>query len=1166
MRLKRVRIFGFKTFADRTEFDLQGGIVAVVGPNGCGKSNLVDAMLWGLGESNVRQLRAQTSQDVIFGGSTRRKPVGYAEVQLLFDNEDGALPIDTGEVVISRKLNRAGESEYAINRTPCRQRDVFELLADSGLGRAGYSIVGQKEIDQALAASAEDRRSWVDEAAGVQRYRARKIEALRRLTQATVHLERVTDILNEIENQREPLREEAEVAIRYKSVLTSLREVESGLLIVEIAKAVQEINSSAQRITDSQTLIDKETELANAADAEAELLTSHVRKLESEADHLRQAQQEAAMAMERAHSAIRLAEQKHQTLVEFEQNLGEESTGFRNRLEEAVAEYKALQEEIVLERERRDAIAEESTGATAETAAITAELTKIESDLALARESHARRLRHEAERAHADERIKAIRRELKGVDAALPDLEKGVADAEAAFAAAHLAGKTLDDSGSELSRRLQELSANERSDDVQKRAWLAEVSTLEGRRQGLEMSIDAHEGLTQGARAVMEAAKQGMLPDIYRPVGEAIETETDYALAVETALGNSANDLIVPHQEDAKRAIDLLKSGRLGRATFQPIPLMRPPEITNDLKRLLGERGVIGRASELVSCQAAHRPVIDSLLGRVVVVETLDDALRMARTTGWSRMVTLEGEVLHSSGAVTGGQSAKQGYGLVQRKADLADLERREGELTGKLAEIAARAKKRETQRAEIEAQLAVLLAKRKEQESEIAETREWLHSLRDELVSTQRARTKLDAELAQLSQLTIADAAPVDIAAVEAERDRVLKLLAAKSADTENAEARLIEAEQRMEQAELRKQLGEKRLLAMQEQDRLRSRKLDNLGPEKYKAEQEIAQGRKEREAAEARRTHAERELADLQSRRTFAQEKQQAALEQGRKSRQNIAGLQDSTHQQELARARADARRTTAVQRLIEEYGLSEEEALTQASAINVPADAASLVSRLRRELKAMGDVNLGAVEAYERLTERSTELTSQKADVEEGITDIRGAVRELDKLTRDRFINTFNQLEIAFTEIFAKLFGGVEGKISLSDPDNILESGIEIDVTLPGKKKQRLELLSGGERSLCATAFLFALLQVKPSPLVVLDEVDAPLDGRNVERFVQLLKEFSDRMQFIIITHNPTTIESCPIWLGVTMQEPGVSMLIPSRVAATSKIAANSGVESV
>lgn len=1152
MRLKRVKIFGFKTFADKTEFDIDGDLIAVVGSNGCGKSNLVDAILWGLGEGSVKHLRAGSSQDVIFSGTSRRKALGFAEVTLLFDNEDGSLPLESSEVSITRRLTRSGESEYMINRQHCRQRDILDLLADSGLGRAGYAIVGQSDIDQALAASAEDRRAWVDEAAGVQRYRARKLESLKRLHSAHQHLERVGDIIREIETQREPLREEAEAAKRYRSIQTSLREVETGLLIVEVAGGIRQIQALEDRIAEAtsmaSSLLKEADDLESAGNQETLKAAEIEKKLEVERGRL----QVATTSFERAVAAIRLLEQRIQSLDDLERNMGEESEQSRIRIEEAELEVASARNEAAYEDSALETLRAECAGAGEAAVSLRSELRKAETELAAAREQHNRHMRSLAEAEQRSNRLAVLARERRGAEKTLPDLEQGVAEAAASLQSAEndliLAEANLSDHRAQL----LQLEERESSETSVLRDLLAEIAVLDGRRRGIESTIEAYEGLAQGARAVLEAKSKGLLRGEYIPVGKAISASKELAVAIETALGAAANDLIVPSEREAKDAIALLKENRMGRATFQPLTLMRTSNIRDrSLEGLLQHPGVVGIASQLVKCEDRYRPVVDSLLGRVLVVRTIDDSFALANTTGWNRIVTVDGEVLHQSGAVTGGVAAKQHYGLVQRKADLEEIEKKLQALR-ELASASENEKKANTERRQALTEMVVVLQSSiREKELALREARKWHDSIQSELTATLRSIEKLRQEESSLQSAPQVDARPLDLTQFEARRDTLIKQLAGRTADAEVAEARLREAESRLAQARLRVETASRRLSAARDLERQRAAKIENLTPERERIAHEIEKTTRDRAAAEEQTLQAQRQIEHLSEARKAATEHAQQLIQKARTARSDAQACTDSCHQAELQRARADAKRATALQRLMEEYGLLEEDALEQEPITEVPADAAALAQKLRKELRALGDVNLGAIEAYERLSERYVELTAQRADILEGIGQVEESVKELDKLTRDRFLGTFEALQNAFEEIFGKLFGGGEGKLILTRPDDILETGVEIDVTLPGKKKQRLELLSGGERSLCAAAFLFALLKVKPSPLVVLDEVDAPLDGRNVERYLDLVKEFSAKMQFILITHNPTTIEAAPTWLGVTMQEPGVSTLVPVRM---------------
>ncbi len=1154
MRLKRVRIFGFKTFAERTEFNLDGGVIAVVGPNGCGKSNLVDAILWGLGEGNARHLRAQNNQDVIFSGTPRRKGVGFAEVSLLFDNEDGSLPIDTPEVSITRRLTRAGESEYSINRQTCRLRDIYDLLADSGLGRAGYAIVGQKEIDAALSASAEDRRGWIDEAAGVQRYRVRKNESQRRLSQALEHLSRVTDILTELDGQRLPMQEEAELAIRYKTLLGSLREVEIGLLIDEVVKAVREVTGLEKTLDESAKLMRKELERADVLDVEARRTGNQISEIEQEMDSVRAIQQAALTALERASANLKLLDQRLANLEEQEQSLaqdGEESVG---RLSDTEAEVAALVVEEVSERKALDDLRSELSGVGEEAQGLKRTLDQIESELNQARQRHAKWLKSEAEQAHRVERKKQIVREIQGIEQSLPPLEVGVQEAQENFNVQATTTQDYSQQIKESENKVLEIRKLEETDAQSVRRSIAEKAALEGRRRGIESTIESHEGLNQGARAVLEAAERGILKAEYSPVGSSIEVDKELALAIETALGGSSNDLIVDEQQDAKSAIEWLKQHRAGRATFQPIPLMRPVEASHEMRRLLGMSGIIGRASELVTCKAKHRPVIDSLLGRVVIVEDIDIALQYAKSQGWGRMVTLDGEVVHSSGAVTGGQQSKQGYGLVQRKADLVEITSEINKLDRTIREYDKRSAERTRVVQEHDLKLASNRKRFAEEQSELNEARAYLQSLSDELKSTTRSKERLSHELDQLEKASSEGEPDVDLVSIERRRDEAIKVLASKSADAEQATARLHESELRLSQAQTRLFTGRNRLQRFKETEEQRVHRLQNLEPERLKIKLEVVQVIERKAEAEKSKTEAERRLEALQITKRAKLELCLQQSEEAKSARANASAIGETSHQAELNRARAESRRANSLQRLFEEYGLTEEDAFEQEGQHEVPKDASTVVNRLRRELRAMGDVNVGAIEAYQCLTVRVEELSEQKDDIMSGIGQVEATILELDKLTRDRFLNTFVAVQSAFTDMFFRLFGGGEGKLALSHPDQVLESGIDLEITLPGKKRQPLALLSGGERAICASAFLFALLKVKPSPLVVLDEVDAPMDGSNVERFARMLHEFTDHSQFIVITHNPTTIQSAPVWLGVSMQEPGISMLLPTRIAGT------------
>lgn len=1155
MKLKRVRIFGFKTFADKTEFDLEGSIIAVVGPNGCGKSNIVDSILWGLGETNARSLRAQTSQEVIFSGSQTRKPLNYAEVSLLFDNEDGSLPIDTPDVSVSRRLTRSGESTYAINKRNCRLKDIGDLLADSGLGRAGYAIVTQSEIDQALAASAQQRRAWIDEAAGVMRYRIRRQEAIRRLENGRDTLSRVQDVIREIESQMAPLEGEAAVARRFKTLAAELRKVEVGLLAAELTDSVRDLEALAARSEETMRQIQAEALRLKALEDERGRLQEDMERLDGRIDALRQEAMDAQAAQERASSAVDMAKAKLESLAALESQMAEESGGAATRIELArsdLAEAQALAEaEARALLELKEAMA--STDA--EARRLSGELEQVERELAAAQQAAKEKQRREVERAHREERLSHIRLEVEGILRALPDLEAAIAEAkgsekvhEDTLAEIRDAAKAAQSEMKALAQRLEAA--------VQTGRRLGnEAAAMEGRIRGLAATLEAHEGLAQGSRAVLAAAAQGMLGGSYTPVAEALTVNPEFALAIDTALGGAANDLIVPDERHAKAAIEVLKANRLGRATFQPLTLVRPSYGSDELHRLKREPGVVGIASDLVQCSREHQPVIESLLGRVLVVEDIDSGLKLARTRGWSRLVTLEGEVIHSSGAVTGGASKHQGAGMVQRRAELTELEQQ-------LAVIHRDLEKSRKVVAGVDGERAKLTASYEASQKEAAavqeeweQARAWTMSIVHEKQAAERSLAKLEQERTSLTtEEPEGAAAGPSPAALQLQRDELMQALAVRQSDSQQSIARRQEQESRHSAAAQRQRECQRRVEILLEAEASRSRRSATLEGDRERAAQMIVEAEAKKVEAQAG-CATKREELDLAiaARKTLVGEVQRST-EEAKKAQDAGAAFGETLHQTELHRAKAESRRAASIERLLEEYGIAAEEAAQIAEeAGELPADAASQVQRMRRELRSLGEVNLGAIEAFERLTERHAELSAQVEDVLAGQRDVEAGIKELDRLTRDRFVGTFKKLQAEFSAMFQRVFNGGEGQIELTNPEQILESGVDISVTIPGKRRQRLELLSGGERALSALAFLFALLKVKPSPLVVLDEVDAPLDGRNVERFIAMMRELSETTQFILITHNPVTIESADVWFGVTMQEPGVTTVVPFKAPA-------------
>jgi chromosome segregation protein len=1158
MRLKSIRIFGFKSFADKVDIDVDDNLVAVVGPNGCGKSNIVDAIQWALGEASGKNLRTGQSTDVIFNGSGNRKPLGYAEVSLVFDNEDKTLPVNTTEVIVTRRLDRKGESAYAINRQSCRLKDVYELFADTGLGRTGYAIVSQKDIAATLDAPPQERRVWIDEAAGVQRYRSRKTDALKRLDSAVTHLTRVNDVLAEIERQREPLREQAEAARLYRQHLASLREVESGLLLQEAASLLDDITRLEAEIVRKRA--DSENLRKEAADADnrSDSIERDIAAFEAEIEELRAKQQAASTAAERAASRVALAENRLRSLDQMELFGDREEADARARIARAEAGLTAAKQQVDEESRAIQDLLAVISGSAEEAQSIEKRLREAESRLSAARSEELAFIQAEAQRRQAEQRRAAVVEELEGAKRAMPDLQKGFNEAEEALKRASDRLEAAKSDLAKLAESRQDLSREIHELETKRRERMATRASVQGRIEGLRASIESHEGLAAGPRAVLAASQDGSLGGDFVAVANVIQVPSHLSNAVEAALGAAAGDLITSHSKHAKAAIEHLKSNKLGRATFLAADLVSPRPRSSALEALARRPGILGIAADLIACEKPHRPAIELLLGGVLIAETIDAATALSKEIGFRKIATLEGELVFSGGAVSGGRSAHQGSGPIRLATGLREAEEEAAALAAEIEKLETASEALVRQNVSFDAARAKAHSAHDDLAQEVVEAARWLAAIREEKAGTERAVQRLESEIASLDAAITAGAAldPNIVAEIEAERNRLLGIAASKSSDVEQAKRTVSDASEREAAAKARLDRAEAELTSAREADATRKDRLGSVGEER--AEQNRLLAVAQSDEAAARDNHAEVSgvLEAMHAKRAEMRASIQTLHEESRKWSETIRALEDAAYRDDISRARAETKRSGALSRLLEEYSIDEEDAARQAPLVELPADAARVASRIRREIKELGEVNIGAIEAYESLTERWDTLSRERADILDSKAELDKAVSELDRLTRGAFAETFEQVNVALQETCEQLLGGGEASLELTDPHNMLETGVEINVRVPGKKTQRLELLSGGERALAACAFLFALLKVKPSPLCVLDELDAPLDGRNVERYVDLLRKRAEDAQFIVITHNPTTIEAAPTWFGVTMSEPGVSTVIPYRVPGAAK----------
>ena len=1174
MRLKRLTLHGFKTFADKTVIEFVPGVTCLVGPNGSGKSNLLDALVWCLGEQKASTVRATRNQDVIFAGSSKRKPMGMAEVSLTVDNEDRFLPLDFNEVTVTRRVYRDGESEYFINKTACRLKDIAELFFDTGVGRGAYAIVSQSEIDAILSAKPETRRELFEEAAGIKKYRVRKREAERKLENTDANLVRVRDILSEISAQVEPLRRQAETAERFIGLSDRLREIEVGVLAADYTRLTGEHNAllvqARQAAAESEQLgleiISKEDEvLAARQDLSA---------AEKHRDDARQQVSELRTDVQNIQSRIDIAAERRKaseaTIASLETDIEATETSREQILAERIAKDTAVTEKTTLFNEATQNLqrADQSARETEQQLAATVRaLAGQEADyIALARKLASQKSELKA----LEERIALRKGSSQSLQVKVGDLRSEVDTSDIAIVTAEAQVTTLKETEVSLRTQLEAARTSTLADIVSQREEAfrtgnelqRSIAGLESRLMVLEETEAALEGYFAGVKAVMRGQEDGDIQGRFDVFADIIRVPQDYETAIEVALGASLQDIVTDTERNAKAAIRWLNETRSGRATFLPLDELRDVAVPDTL-RLAGKQhtGVLGSAADLVEYDADVAVAVRMHLARVLVVDDLDTATNVSRKIGrdWARIVTLGGEVVVPTGAITGGRAGKQGPNLLARKREIAELGERldgslkrldaarasverlaaeEGTLRGQLAKVEAqlnetvasiRGAQAGVSAAKLAAEKVAREAKAHEQQlqtiinqinvdegnaaklsaaiSDADLSDEGAQATREDFVKRQASLSLKRDEQREASRQLAADVATLraEVDGLKRERHRLDELLARNQTDTEFRAKRIAEA---------------RRVLA--EDDRVAGALV--AAKKRLQSAVEVA------ESADKRRD-ALRTLTDTQHK----------VMQDLHLAMQKATGVEQAA---KIRIARLETQIDTVVQRLQVEYELHPDAAVALTGGDAPPKDIAQEIARLRREIKALGTVNVGAIEEYAMVSERFTFLTEQQDDLVNAKKTLLGAISEIDQSTVGVLEQTYKQVGEAFRRYFARLFGGGTTDLVLTDPDNILDSGVEIHAQPPGKRRQNLALLSGGERALTATALLFAFLEVRPAPFCVLDEVDAPLDGLNVEKFADLVKDFGTKSQFVLITHNATTMEAAPLWFGVTMQEPGVS----------------------
>ena len=1175
MYLKSIEVHGFKSFANKITFQFHNGITGIVGPNGSGKSNVADAVRWVLGEQRIKQLRGVSMQDVIFSGTELRKPLGYAYVAITLDNSDHQLAIDFDEVTVSRRLYRSGESEYMLNGTPCRLKDVNELFYDTGIGKEGYSIIGQGQIDKILSGKPEERRELFDEAAGIVKFKRRKYAAQKKLEAEKQNLLRVNDILAELERQTGPLEKQADKARIYLRKKEELKTLDVNVFLLENVRVTEQLKEVDEKLRIAGGDLQETTDKYESIKEEYERIQSRIEQLDQEIEATRATLTDTGVMRSKLEGEINVLKEQIHSAEGNEEHLQNRIRSISEQLAERDQERESILEEkreideklAALEEERTQARALlEQTQGEIETlnnhiesgkntiiealnsrATIKSKLGRFDTMLEQVNirkaELNSRLLRAKSDEAEQTETIKKLEEEFQAITALIQEL-------------------------TEKQELMEERLAGVRDELAAKDQKLRDTQVLyhqqKSKLEALSNLTERYEGYGGSVKAVME--KKDTEKGIIGVVADIIQVDAKYETAIETALGGNIQNIVTEDEETAKRMIAFLKKARAGRATFLPLTsITHPQEFKNP--EALKEKGVVGMADELVKIEKKYRNVAKAMLGRILVVDNVDNAVKIARKFEYGiRMVTLEGELLVPGGAISGG-AFKNNSNLLGRRREMEELERKVKqyvkEIDQLLNEIEETKRGRNKMRLEIEdikgqiqrkfieqntARMSVMQAEEKKNETaegfgelkteeqdietQLLEIRTGKEEAAKELADSEALEKNVEAQIAEFqTQLEEKRTQESEQAVRVSEWDVEVEKMR-QTADFKHQNLERVDGERERYTAELN-EVKEGLHLGKEEVERKKQSILE--------IEQTIA-------ASHTAQTDAEQKLKDDIEAKEELSGKQKNFFTSREELSERMSALDKEVYRLNTQKEKMEESIESKINYMWDEYEitLSDAAGLKNEELNDLPAMKRE-ISGLKDEIRKLGDVNVNAIEDYRELMERYTFLKTQHDDLVEAEKTLLGIIEELDVSMRKQFNEKFAQINREFDKVFKELFGGGKGSLELIEDEDVLEAGILVIAQPPGKKLVNMMQMSGGEKSLTAICLLFAIQNLKPSPFCLLDEIEAALDENNVTRFAKYLHKLTKSTQFIVITHRRGTMEKADRLYGITMQEKGISTLV-------------------
>lgn len=1178
MKLKKLELYGFKSFAQRTEIVFDEGITGIVGPNGSGKSNIGDAVRWVLGEQSAKTLRGASMSDVIFNGTQKRKPLSYCEVSLVFDNDDHALAMEAAEVMVTRRVYRNGESEYYLNRIACRLKDVVDLFRDTGIGKEGYSIIGQGRIDEILSRKSEDRRQVFEEAAGIVKFKARKEEADKKLQRTLENLERVDDILDELTKRLKPLEEQSRNARVYLELSTELKDLDLNLFLIRSDRARARLSELESELLTVQTILaDTESNLTDKTTRRDET-QNRIDQLEEAITKARTELMECAEHVHESQKKLSALQSRRETRSENRQRIVREQEEAQERLAEIEKDHVRIQADV----EKQHSLiadAEQILRATQE-AAEKAQAKEKEADAALEAQKAAviDQMNRLSDVRNDKTRLNTMQGQMETRLTEIEESSGALQEQEAALREALTAVEKQLETENQHQQQCQEKLAQARqaSDeadtayanlraDVEKQS--ADMQAASSRHNVLtEMTRDM-EGYNMAVRRAMTYAKQRGLTGVKGVLAQLMTVPQAYETAIDMALGAAQQNIVTDTEETAKELINYLRQNRLGRATFLPMSAIRGKTLYGNERNALKLPGCLGVASELVQCAPEYRGIVENLLGRTVIADNLDHGIPIMRAGNHAfRLVTLEGDVMHSGGSMTGGSAQSKVSNLLSRERELkeltAKLQTGRAELDKCRQELAQRQQtaqekrqkvsdavnalhqqeiavaREQARRESVSADLNTHLQRMQETEQARVQLHQSLEDIRQQLETIEHQRTGAQGDQSAMEQKTIEmqNALVKARAEASAENDRLMvRTLQLSDLRHGLSDLERDEAHAQQDQAQiLREQERREQLLhEMDELDAIDENDMKREEAESARRQKEQLRQESAAQAIEQRRSQAQSDLRDILSDMENLHEAYNRDSEK--------------LHKTELAKARIEGDQKNLQNRIWDTYKLTYAGAEEFRRTPFDEKESDRRAAELQGQIRALGTVNVGAVEEYAETKARVDDLTAQQQDLKRAEMDLRELIERLLIQMRSTFVENFSKMQGYFAETFTRLFGGGHAELKLMDPDDPLNCGIEVNAQPPGKKLQLLSLLSGGERALTAIAILFAMLKLKPTPFCILDEIEAALDDANIGYYADYLKEYSKGTQFIVVTHRKGTMERCNSLFGVAMEEQGVSRMV-------------------